>query len=230
MFQKKLKNGRNPMKGKTLLGALLLVGCVVAFGIVAAEDVAFGQMRSDIDPGSDTSQGNSTLSSLALALSSGKEAMRSFRASQSPVAQTCVGGFAILGLGESQNVYLDTHSRGLPCATGQSDNSDKKNTLNPPIAGIECDIDRIASYISCYSSRTAADEAETLFTRLVDELRAALPSDRWKGMNMAPGVASIRSYTYLDQASNAHIDIDIIGLPGREAQSSYIVSIFGWPN
>jgi hypothetical protein len=191
MFRKKLKNGRNPMKGNILLAALLLVGCVVASGVVvAAEDVAFGQLRSD--SASETSQGNSTLSSLALALSTGKEAMRSFRASE-------------------------------------SDNNDKKDTLNPPIAGVECDIDRIASYISCYSSRTGADEAETLFTRLVDELRAALPSDRWKGTNMAPGVASIRSYTYLDQASNAHIDIDIIGLPGREAQSSYMVSIFGWP-
>ena len=68
------------MKSKILLAAPLLVGCFIASGIVVASlDVGSGRIRSDISPSSETSQKNSALRSLALALSSGKEAMHPFR-------------------------------------------------------------------------------------------------------------------------------------------------------
>ena len=66
------------MKGK-LSAALWLIGCVIVSGIVVATlDVGFSHRIVDIHQSSDTSQGNSTLHSLALALSSGKEAMHRF--------------------------------------------------------------------------------------------------------------------------------------------------------
>jgi hypothetical protein len=122
---------------RSLLAGLLLVGCVGA-SVLAAEDAVSGQ-PSDIDASSETSQANSTLRRLGLALASGKEAIRSF--SGSP--------------------------------TGSQSQKDK---LSPPIAGLDCSIDRIASYVSCYGALfNTEEEALTLFTRLVDELQAALP-------------------------------------------------------
>ena len=111
----------------------------------------------------------------------------------------------------------------------QSHNNSNKDLLNPNIAGMECHIDRIASYISCYSALIGPEEAETLFTRLIDELQADLPSNRWKGIKKRPGVSSIRGYTYQDRESYAHIDIEIIARARPDGQSSHIVSFFGWP-
>jgi hypothetical protein len=168
--------------------AVLLIASLVVTGpAIASEDVSSKPVKADIQPSGEPLRG------LAVALSSGREAMRSFRGSR-------------------------------------SEHSDNKEKLSPSIAGIECYIDRIASYLSCYSSPAGAEEADTLFTRLVDELQAALSSDTWKGMKREPGTASIRSHTYVNQGSNAHIDIDIIARPGLGVQSSYIVSIFGWPH
>ena len=186
------------MKSKILLAVLWLVGCVVVSGIVVASlDVGSGQMRSDISPSSETSQGNSALRSFALALSSGKEAMHPFRGSP-------------------------------------SEKDPDKDRLNAPIAGMDCYLDRIATHVSCFSSLIHTEkEAVTLFTWLIDELQAALPSDRWTGTrkeSRAAGMASIRSYTYDDQNSYAHIDIDIIAGTGPGGQNFYMVAIFGWPH
>ena len=76
------------------------------------------------------------------------------------------------------------------------------------------------------------EEAVTLFTRLIDDLQAGLPSDRWIGAGKEPGLgtASIRSYTYEDQNSYAHIDIGIIAGTGPSGQNFYMVAIFGWPD
>jgi len=102
---------------------------------------------------------------------------------------------------------------------------------NPPIAGMNCYLDRIAIHVSCHSSLVATEEeAVTLFSRVVDEVQAALPSDRWRGMQKEPGTASIRSYTYEDQRSNAHIDIDITAGAGPGGQNFYMVSFFAWPH
>ncbi|PYK51708.1 MAG: hypothetical protein DME20_01050 [Verrucomicrobia bacterium] len=191
-----MKTERNPMKSKILLAAPLLVGCFIASGIVVASlDVGSGRIRSDISPSSETSQKNSALRSLALALSSGKEAMHPFRGSPSE---------------------KDPH----------------KDRLNPPIAGMDCYLDRITTHVSCFSSLIhTEEESVTLFTWLIDELQAALPSDTWIGTRKEPGMgtASIRSYTYEDQNSYASIDIDIIAGTEPSGQNFYMVAIFAWP-
>ena len=63
-----------------LFVALHLIASLVATGTaIASEDVLSEPVKAAIQPSSKVSQGNSALSSLALALSSGKDAMRSFR-------------------------------------------------------------------------------------------------------------------------------------------------------
>jgi hypothetical protein len=196
MSQRKMKNERNPMKGKILLATLLLVGCLVGSSLVErSEDVASRHRRAYIYPSSESSQQRNALRSLALALSSGKEeALRPFRGSL-------------------------------------SEDDPYKDRLNPPIAGMNCYLDRIAIHVSCHSSLVDTEkEAVTLFSRLVDEVQAALPSDRWRGMQKEPGTAWIRSYTYEDQRSNAYIDIDITHRTGPSGQSFYMVSLFAWPH
>src|SRR5215470_7167552 len=101
----------------------------------------------------------------------------------------------------------------------------EKDRLDPPIPDMECDVDRIVSYVSCYSfAMGTREEAGNLFTRFVDDLQSTLPSDRWRKVEEEPRINSTRSCTYADQESDAHIDIDLIAL-----SDSYIVAIFGWP-
>jgi hypothetical protein len=114
-----------------------------------------------------------------------------------------------------------------PLRGPRSENHAEKDRLNAPIAGLECYIDRIASYVSCYSSLMGPEEAETLVTSLIDELQAALPADRWKESAKQPG-KSMRSYSYEDRESNARINIDVIDRLGLRGQSSYMVALFGW--
>jgi hypothetical protein len=100
----------------------------------------------------------------------------------------------------------------------------EKDRLKPPIPDIECDVDRIVSYVSCYSSLIGTrEEAGNLFTRFVDELQSTLPPDRWRKVKEEPRIDSIQSYTYADQGSDAHIDIDL-----SARADSYMVTIFGW--
>jgi len=100
----------------------------------------------------------------------------------------------------------------------------EKDRLKPPIPGMECDVDRIVSYVSCYGSviRTR-EEAVERFIEIVNELQSALPSDRWRKVKEEPRIDSTRSYTFEDQGSDAHIDIDLI-----PRADSYMVTIFGW--
>jgi hypothetical protein len=109
-----------------------------------------------------------------------------------------------------------------------SDNHAEKDRLNAPITGLECYIDRIASYVSCYSSLMDPEEAATLVTSLIVELQAALPPDRWKESAKQPGKSPMQSYSYEDRESNARITIDTIDRLGLGGQSSYMVSLFGW--
>ena len=118
-----------------------------------------------------------------------------------------------------------------PFRGSPSEDDPDKDRLNPPIAGMNCYLDRIAIHVSCHSSLVNTEkEAVTPFSRLVDEVQAALPSDRWRGMQKEPGTAWIRSYTDEDQRSNAHIDIDITHRTGPSGQSFYMVSLFAWPH
>jgi hypothetical protein len=100
----------------------------------------------------------------------------------------------------------------------------EKDRLKLPIPGMECDVDRIVNYVSCYSSVIGSrEEAGDRFIQFVDELQSALPSDRWRKVKEEPRIDSTRRYTYQDQDSNAHIDIDLIG-----RADSYMLTIFGW--
>ena len=118
-----------------------------------------------------------------------------------------------------------------PFRGSRSEDDPDQDRLKPPIAGMNCYVDRIAIHVSCHSSLVDTEkEAVTLFSRLVDEIQAALPVDRWKGMQTEPGIAWIRSYTYEDQKSDAHIDIDITHRTGPSGQSFYMVSLFAWPH
>jgi hypothetical protein len=103
------------------------------------------------------------------------------------------------------------------------------NPLDPPIPGMDCSVDDIVNNVSCYDSAIGSkEEASQRFMRLINELQAVLPSDRWRGEETQPGIDSIRSYTYEDQNSGAHIDIDLIAQLDMEGDYSYLVTIFGW--
>ena len=94
---------------------------------------------------------------------------------------------------------------------------------------MDCSVDGIANYVSGYGSATGnKEEADRRFIRLIKELQAVLPSDRWRGIETEPGIDTIRSYTYEDQNSGAHIDIDLIARPDMEGDYSYLITIFGW--
>ena len=108
--------------------------------------------------------------------------------------------------------------RGSQTETGQ------KDRLKLSIPGMACDVDRIVSYVSCYSSLIRdKEEAGHRFTEFVEEFQSILPSDRWRRIQEEPRLDSIRSYTYEDQESDAHIDIDLVA-----RVDSYMITIFGW--
>jgi hypothetical protein len=119
---------------------------------------------------------------------------------------------------------LSAGNEAMRSLRGSQTEHGEKDRLKLPIPDMECDVDRIVSYVSCYSSVIGTrEEAGNLFTRFVDELQSTLPSDRWRKVKEEPRIDSIRSYTYTDQESDAHIDIDLIALA-----DSYMVRIFGW--
>jgi hypothetical protein len=100
----------------------------------------------------------------------------------------------------------------------------EKDKLKPPIPDMEWEVDRIVTYVSCYSSVIGTrEEAGNLFTRFTDELQSILPSDKWRKVKQEPRIDSTRSYAYEDQGSDAHIDIDL-----SARADSYMVTIFGW--
>ena len=107
---------------------------------------------------------------------------------------------------------------------GSQTEAGQKDRLKLSIPGMACDVDRIVSYVSCYSSLIRdKEEAGHLFTEFVEEFQSILPSDRWRRIQEEPRLDSIRSYTYEDQESDAHIDIDLVA-----RVDSYMVTIFGW--
>ena len=104
-----------------------------------------------------------------------------------------------------------------------------ENFFSPAMPGMDCSVNGIANYVSCYGSAIGnKEEADRRFIRLIDELQVVLPSDRWRGMEIAPGIDSIRSYTYADQNSDAHIDFDLIVQLKTGGEYFYLVTIFGW--
>jgi hypothetical protein len=109
------------------------------------------------------------------------------------------------------------------------DNEQTKRALDPTVPDMDCSVDEIGDYVSCYGSPIAnKEDAERRFTELIDELRAVLPADRWQGAETEPRIGSIRSYSCRDQDSDAQIDIDIAPRWSPNEEISYVVTIFGW--
>jgi hypothetical protein len=115
-----------------------------------------------------------------------------------------------------------------PFHGSRSEDEENKDNLIPSIPGMQCYIDRILNYVSCYSSPLGRGEAGDLFTRLIDELKSALRADRWMGVKREPVSDSIQSYLYEDQKSDAHIDIDLIAQAGLKQIDFYMVAVFAW--
>ena len=68
-------------------------------------------------------------------------------------------------------------------------------------------VDDVAYYVSCYVSAIGSkQEADRSFILLINELQAVLPHR----IERESGIDSIRSYTYADQNSEAHIDLDLV--------------------
>ena len=87
-------------------------------------------------------------------------------------------------------------------------------------------IDRILSYISCYSAVINNEkEAENVFNQLVDDVKAALPPDRWGPVQATPTLSSVRRISYQDGKTGARIDIELLVRP---VQNFYIISLYGW--
>ena len=74
------------------------------------------------------------------------------------------------------------------------ENEEGKDRFNPSIPGMDCSVDRIANYVSCYTSAIGSkEEASQHFMRLINELQAVLPSDRWRGEETQSAIDVIRS-------------------------------------
>jgi hypothetical protein len=110
-----------------------------------------------------------------------------------------------------------------------TDDGKTKRPLDPTIPEMNCNVDDIGNYVSCYGLAIGRKaEAERRFMKLINELQAVLPPERWRGAETEPRIASIRSYTYGDQDTGAQIDIDIVPQWSPHGETSYIVTIFGW--
>ena len=114
----------------------------------------------------------------------------------------------------------------LRCSPIADDNRDK---LQPAMPGMDCGIDRTLSYVACYSaSLDNQKEAEAVFTRLIDDVQAALQSGSWRPVEAVPDSGSVRSISYQDQKSSAKIDVDLVGQPTLDTHPLYFVRVFGW--
>ena len=138
-----------------------------------------------------------------------------------PPSQTNQGTSALGSLA----LALSAGNEAVRALRGSKVEAGQKERLKLSIPGMECDVDRIAYYISCYSSRIGAEEeADNIFTRLIDELQSVSLSGRWRLVKEKPRVNSIRRYTYQNEDPDAHLDIDLLDQVGV-----YMVTIFGWP-
>jgi hypothetical protein len=110
-----------------------------------------------------------------------------------------------------------------------TDPEQTKHSADLGIPGMNCSIDDIANYVSCYSPAFSKKEvAQDRFIGFINDLQAVLPPERWSGAESQARVASIRSYTYDDRDTGAQIDIDIIPQWSPDEEPSYGVAIFGW--
>jgi hypothetical protein len=167
----------------------------------------------------------STLGGAKAAFASEETSSIASKPANSPSLQSSQASYALrqVAIGLSGDTEAVRALHGLPY---ENDNRDR---LQPPIPGLDCGIDRNLSYVSCYSAlMTDQKEAENVFTRLVADVEAALPSGRWQPVTTVPALGSIRSVSYEDEKTAAQIDIELLAQTTAEAQSSYVISLYGW--
>ena len=125
---------------------------------------------------------------------------------------------------------LSSGGDALRSLRGSTSSHDEKDTVNVSIPNMDCSMDRIADYVSCYSNTLGSEaDAKALLSRYLDELQSTLSSDRWRKVETEPEVGSIRSYSYVDQTSEARIVLDLVAEPLAAEAYSYFVTIFAWP-
>lgn len=125
-------------------------------------------------------------------------------------------------------IALAAGGHAVEALRGSPIEDDNRDRLKPSMPGMDCGIDRILNYVSCYSaSLDNKKEAEAVFTRLIDDVRAALLSS-WRSVEAVPDSRSIRSISYQDQKSSAKIDIDLVLQCTLDTHPLYFVRVFGW--
>ena len=107
----------------------------------------------------------------------------------------------------------------------ENSNLDRLKLATP---GMDCGIARSLMFVSCHSASLNKKEAEAMFTRIIDDAQAALPSDSWAQVEAVPYTSLIRSISYHNWKSGAQIDVDLVALPTGEAQALYFIRVFGW--
>ena len=111
----------------------------------------------------------------------------------------------------------------------ENSNLDRLKLATP---GMDCGIARSLIFVRCYSaSFNNKKEAEALFTRIIDDAQAALPSDSWRRFEAVRPVAHtglIRTTNYQNWKSGAKIDVDLMDQSKGQAQPLYYVRVFGW--
>jgi hypothetical protein len=94
----------------------------------------------------------------------------------------------------------------------------KLDRLKLATPGMDCGIDRALVYVACHSASLNKKEAEGLFTKIMDDVESALPSDRWRQLEGVPRAGLIRSIRYFYRKTAAQIDVDIVAHPTGEIQ------------
>jgi hypothetical protein len=152
-----------------------------------------------------------------------------------PSMATKAGNSAALQSTQTSNVLgqiaiaLAGGSEAMRTLRGSPYEDDHKDRLQPSLAGMNCGIDRILSYVSCYSAVINNEkEAENVFQQLVDDVKAALPSDRWGPVQATPRLRAVRSISYQDGKTGARFDIELLVGSTLEVNSSYVISLYGW--
>lgn len=113
--------------------------------------------------------------------------------------------------------------RGPPIANSNLD----RLKLDTP--GMHCGIDRVLSYVACYSdSLMTQTDAESMLAQLMDDVQAALPADTWRRVEGVPHISMVRSTTYQHRKSGARIDIDLMTHASGQKQVLYSLRVFGW--
>ena len=107
----------------------------------------------------------------------------------------------------------------------ENSNLDQLKLATP---GMDCGIDRALLYVACHSASLNKKEVEGLFTKIMDDVQTALPSDTWRQVEGISHSDVTRSISYYHRKSGAQIDIDLVVHSAGEAQPFYWVRVFGW--